>query len=259
LGWQPNRVLGASLKTNMTNIQPKITHENDKIYLRFTTSEFDKVGVVDYTNDLWQMIRTAKWRTDKNYIYSGKESLHRLVMEYWYGKEHCKQKIKSGSVIDHIDNDGFNCTYENLEFLDRIKNWTYKGQYYDRKRSKATSIAAIHIFKNKSGDRFQITIGFNVPFYNSQGQAISKAFLAYNTLDYDLVLSDAVQLVESVERRKIQINHLRCNHLKYELQRFIKTNGIPLRAGNVINVNGEWLMVQGDGVQIEKIALDNAL
>jgi hypothetical protein len=68
-----------------------------------------------------------------------------------------------------------------------------------------------------------------------------------------------VQLVESVERRKIQINHLRCNHLKYELQRFIKTNGIPLRAGNVINVNGEWLMVQGDGVQIEKIALDNAL
>lgn len=242
----------------MKSIQAEITHENDKIYLRFTTQEFYKVGITDYTDDLWQMIITRKWRTDKSYILSGKKSLHRLVMEYWYGETHCEQKIKSGSVIDHIDNDGFNCTYENLEFLDRIKNWIYKGQYYDRKRSEKTSIAAVNIFKNKNGDRFQITIGFNIPYYDSRGQAISKAFLAYHTLDYDLVLSDAVQLVESIEKGQIHIKHLRCNHLRWEYQTFVVSEA-PLKPGNVININGEWFMIQGEGVRIEKVAPDKAL
>ena len=243
----------------MTNIQPKITHENNKIYLHFAIDELDKVGFTDYTDNLWQVISTKKWNTDKKYIYSGNKALHRLVMEYWYGEENCKQKIKSGSVIDHIDNDGFNCKYENLEFLDRIKNWIYKGQYYDRKRSEITSIAAINIFKNKSGDRFQITIGFNVPFKDSRGQGISKAFLAYNTLDYDLVLSDALLLVESVEKGQIRIGNLRCNHLQWEPQKYIKTKITSLKPGNIININGERLIVQGDGFQIVKIAPDDTL
>lgn len=243
----------------MTNIQPEITHENNNIYFHFTASEFDRVGISDYTHDLWQIISTAKWRTDRNYIFSGSKSLHRIIMEYWYGEEQCKQKIRSGSVIDHIDNDGFNCKCENLEFLDRIKNWTYKGQYYDKKRSIIASSAAINIFKNKFGNRFQITIGFNVPFYDAQKKAISKAFLVYNTLDYDLVLSDAVQLVESVERGQIQLNLLRCNHLRYEYQRFIISSENSLKPGNVIFINGEWFMIQGDGVKIEKIAPENGL
>jgi hypothetical protein len=167
--------------------------------------------------------------------------------------------IKKGFVIDHIDNDGFNCLYENLEFLTRIKNWHYKGNYYDRERTEKSSIAAVNIFKKKGGDKFQITIGFNAPFSNQQGQTISRAFFVYDTLDYDLVLSDALLLVESVGNGQINTQHLRCNRLRWETQNHINADGLPLKAGNVININGEWFMVQGDGFQIDKIAPDNTL
>lgn len=242
----------------MKSSQPEITHDNYKIYLRFIAPEFDKVGITDYNENLWLIITSKKWRTNKSYILSGKISLHRFVMEYWYGATYCKQKIKSGAVIDHIDNNGFNCTYENLEFLDRIKNWAYKGQYYDRKRSKTTSIGAVNIFKNKSDDKYQITIGFNIPFYDSSGQAISKAFLAYNTSDYDLVLADAVQLVESLEKGQIRINSLRCSRLRWDYQSFIVSE-TSFKPGNVIKINGEWYMIQGEGVRIEKAAPDKTL
>jgi hypothetical protein len=243
----------------MKNMKLEITHENGKIYLRFTGPDFDKAGITDYTDDLWQIINTAKWRVKGRYIYSGQRSLHRVVMEYWYGNECCEKMDEKEFVIDHIDNDGFNCLYENLEFLTRIKNWHYKGNYYDKERSKKSSIAAVNIFKNKSGNEFQITIGFNVPFHDSQGQAISKAFFAYDTPDYDLVLSDAVLLVESVGKGQINIQHLRCSRLRWEMLGYVITNGIPLMAGNVVNINGEWVIVQGDGFRIDKIAPDNSL
>ena len=149
------------------NAHVEITHENSKIYLRFTgidDVDFYKTGLADYTDDLWEVISKSKWRTDGKYIYSGTKTLHKIVMEYWYGIDCHKKMIENGFVVDHIDNDGFNCLYENLEFLNRIKNWFYKGNYYDIERAKKIPMAAVNIFKKKSGDKFQITIGFNKTF-----------------------------------------------------------------------------------------------
>lgn len=247
---------------NKINTHVKITHENSKIYILFTgidDVDFYKTGLADYTDDLWKVISQSKWRTDGKYIYSGIKTLHKIVMEYWYGKDCHKKMIENGFVVDHIDNDGFNCLYENLEFLNRIKNWFYKGNYYDIERAKKIPMAAVNIFKKKSGDKFQITIGFNMPFFNPQGQTIGKAFLGYDTDDYNLVLSDALLLVESIGKGQINIRHLRCNRVKSEPLYYIKADEGSLRPGNVLNVNGEWLMIQGDGFQVIKVAPDNTM
>jgi hypothetical protein len=45
----------------------------------------------------------------------------------------------------------------------------------------------------------------------------------------------------------------------YKYQRFIISSENSLKPGNVIFINGEWLLIQGDGVKIEKIALENGL
>jgi hypothetical protein len=246
----------------MKNMKVEITHENSKIWLRFTTSEFSRTGFTDYTDGLWKIINASKWHIkESKYIYSGKgKSLHRTVMEYWYGQEWCEKMSKKGFVIDHIDNDGFNCLYENLEFLTHVKNWHYKGNYYDKERIEKLPIAAINIFKKKDGDKFQITIGFNTPFSNAQGEVISKAFFVYETKDYDLVLADALSLVESVGKGQIAIHRLRYNRLKWEPPyHYINSDGIPLKGGNVVNVNGEWFIVRGDEFQIVKIAPDDTL
>jgi hypothetical protein len=243
----------------MKNAQVEITHETNKIYLQFTDNEFHKTGYIDYTDDLWQIVSNSKWRTDGKYIYSGKNTLHKIAMQYWYGKDCYKKMIDSGFVVDHIDNDGFNCLYENLEFLNRIKNWKYKGGYYDIERKNKLPIAAVNIFKKRSGDKFQITIGFNIHFFDSQGLPISKVFFGYDTSDYNLILSDAVSLVESVGNGRINIQHLRFNRKKVEHPYFITSEKNHLKPGNVLKIDGEWVIIQGDGFQVVKVAPDDTL
>lgn len=245
----------------MRNVQPKITHDNNKIYLEFTDSETSKLGITDFNEELWQIISTLKWRVkDSKYIYSGKRSLHRSVMEYWCGIDYCKKMDENDFVIDHFDNDGFNCLYENLGFLNRGKNWHYKGNYYDKKRVDAIPKAAINIFKKRGGDKFQITIGFNKIFMDSEGRKLSKAIFVYDTSDYDLVLSDAVTLAESVEKGAININILRYNRMKSEPLHSIRVDGLRPRTGSILNIDGKLAIVQGnDFPAIHKIAPDNTL
>jgi hypothetical protein len=244
----------------MKKTKVEITHETDRIYLRFIDPKVNKLAFTDYTEELWKIINSSSWHVKEKYIYSSKKSLHKTVMEYWYGKECCEQMNRSGFVIDHIDNDGFNCLYENLEFLSNSKNWHYKGNYYDRERAGNIPIAAVNIFKKRSGDKFQITVGFNIPFVDAQGNKISKAFFVYDTKDYDLVLSDAVLLVESVAKRKIVLSQLRYNRKKVEPVHTIKVSSIPPRPGSLIIVDGQWAIVQGaDSPVIIKIAPDNTI
>ena len=52
----------------MKNVKIKITHENSKIYFQFTDVDFFKIGYIDYTDDLWQIVNNLKWGTDGKYI-----------------------------------------------------------------------------------------------------------------------------------------------------------------------------------------------
>lgn len=242
----------------MANSKLKITHENDKIYFQFIGSNCFKTGYIDYTDDLWQMANSKKWRTDGKYIYSGKDTLHKIIMQYWYGEE-CYRKMRENNfVVDHIDNDGFNNLYENLEFLNRNKNWTYKGCYYDNKRKNIMNRAAVNIVKKRSGDKFQIAVGFNTPFYDPRWLPISRAYFAYDTSDYDLVLSDAVMLVESIEKGKIIINNLRFNRKKVIPLYMVNLDNKNINSG-LININDEWFMITGNGFQFYSIPPDDTL
>lgn len=244
----------------MKNNKVEITHENNKIYLRFVNPEWQNLGFTDFTDELWEIINSAKWHIKEKYIYAGKKSLHRVVMEYWYGKECCSEMIKKDFVIDHIDNNGFNCLYENLAFLSRSKNWHYKGNYYDKERIETIPIAAVNIMKKMGGDKFQITVGFNVPLVNSQGQQFSKAFFVYDTKDYDLVLSDALTLIESAKKGEIDFRNIRCDRYKLEPFYLVKIDGTPPQSGSIINANGEILIAHRfDYPVIQKIAPDNSL
>lgn len=244
----------------MKKLKVEITHENDKIYLRFSNPEAQFLGFADYTDELWEIINSTKWRIKEKYIYAGNKSLHRTVMDYWYGKECCEEMSKNEFVIDHIDNNGFNCLYENLAFLSRSKNWHYKGNYYDKERIETIPIAAVNIMKKMGGDKFQITIGFNVPLVNSQGQQFSAAFFVYDTNDYDLVLSDALTLIESAKKGEIDFRHLRFDRYKLEPFYMVKINGPSLPSGSIIDVDGKILIVHRfDYPVIQKIAPDNTL
>lgn len=44
-------------------------------------------------------------------------SLHKFVLQFLYGKEKLDEMLEKSNIIEHLDNNGLNCTYENLHVL----------------------------------------------------------------------------------------------------------------------------------------------
>lgn len=46
-----------------------------------------------------------------------KKTLHEFVMGFVYGKDNIDKLQAEGNIIEHLDNNGLNCTYENLHII----------------------------------------------------------------------------------------------------------------------------------------------
>jgi hypothetical protein len=89
-----------------------IKQEFGKIYITFSNGDETKIGYTDDIEGLRQIVESSSWSNWKDkYIYSGKykKYLHQVVMEFWHGTENFQKAKVMGFVVDHIDNNGFNC------------------------------------------------------------------------------------------------------------------------------------------------------
>jgi hypothetical protein len=104
----------------------KITHDGKTITINRPT--FRYLAFVTYTEDLYKMVASTTWTkvmsdTGKEYLKSTKLGLlHQLVIRYFYGEDVLNEAYKNGYVIDHLDNNGYDCTYENLTLIPKKEN-----------------------------------------------------------------------------------------------------------------------------------------
>ncbi|QIZ08383.1 hypothetical protein HFZ78_18045 [Priestia megaterium] len=83
------------------------------------------------------------------------------MMIHWYGVEALKEAYEKNFIVEHMNNDPFDCSIHNLSFAPNNVNIA-KGQTYDVERKEGIPIAAVNMFKDFESQKFQITIGFNV-------------------------------------------------------------------------------------------------
>ena len=166
-----------------------------------------KLAFVNYTDELFEIIKSARFRVPDNqeqidkykYPYSNeyKKSLHHIVFDYYFSEDFRKKTYDFGYIIEHLDNDGFNCDISNLFILKKVKN-TYKGWNFDKEVKKALPIIGLKIYHILSNKTFQITIAFNQSFVNSRSEkALNTIRLLYD-YNYEIVLQDAEQILESI-------------------------------------------------------------
>lgn len=95
--------------------------------------------------DLLDEVMKYTWTyTEGNHPYLNssklKVSLHKFVLQYLYGKEKLDEMLGESNIIEHLDNDGLNCTYDNLHILsadlNKAKVFTYCEYRYNFKYSK---------------------------------------------------------------------------------------------------------------------------
>lgn len=167
----------------------------------------NKLACVNYTDELFEMIKTARFRVPKTsegignckYLYSNKykKYLHQIVYDYYFTEEIRKKEYDLGYIIEHLDNNWFNCDIKNLYILKKLKN-TYKGWGLDKEIKKDIPTIALSIYHVISNKSFQIVIAFNKSFGNDEiKKSIETIKLLYN-YNYEIVLQDAEQILESI-------------------------------------------------------------
>ncbi|APH15988.1 hypothetical protein NPD5_3877 [Clostridium sporogenes] len=187
---------------------------NEKIAINI--KGLNKLAFVNYTEDLFEIIKNARFRVPKTpeaikkykYPYSNeyKKSLHQIVFDYYFGEDVRKKFYEAGYIIEHLDNDGFNCNISNLFILKEIKN-TYKGWHFDKERSNALPIIALKIYHIIHNKTFQIAIAFNQTFSNNISKKKLNVVRLLYDYNYEIVLQDAEQILESI----ISTGHINFN------------------------------------------------
>lgn len=181
---------------------------NDKISINIIRMK--KLAFVDYTPEMYDLIRNARFRipTDEaketyKYPYSNeyKKSLHQISFDYYFGEKFRKEAYSKGYIIEHLDNDGFNCSISNLYLLKKIKN-TYKGWHFDKVVDDSKHIAAMRVYHILENRTFQITIAFNEVYReNHTGRTLENIRLLY-PYNYEILLQDAEQIIEAISNRE---------------------------------------------------------
>lgn len=196
--------------------------ENNEIVFIPQMNDLHHIARTEYQKDIWETVKDENWIVRKNsqgtakYIYCSrlKKTLHQVVIDYYFSEPLRKKYYCNGFIIEHLNNDGFDCRISNLYFMLRQRN-KYKGDLFDQQVKtliNKVSIRIFHILKNKT---FQIIVLFNAVFMNEKtNKSLETLYLLYE-YDYDLVFQDAEWLVkyfssETSLNLKYLLSYLRC-------------------------------------------------
>lgn len=183
--------------------------------------EWKKVALTTYREDYFDELTSATWTENKGYLTNGKlGALHRYIMEKWYGEEMLSEMTSQGWVVDHMNNDGFDCRISNLEFLPTRHNIA-KGQTVDVEAEAMRQHIALSMFKDFSTGMYQIHVDCNDPIslYNAttgELRPLAKLKLLYNC-DYRIVINDARDILLNYDLYKnFKLQSLHCADWKAE-------------------------------------------
>lgn len=116
-------------------------------------------------------------------------SMHEFVLSYIYGEKYLKQMLKADNIIEHLDNNGLNCAYENLHILSSNLNKA-KAFTIDKSRKKSDILEEIppfitDVYYSHEEKYFQLQIFMNDDiFVNKEtGKAIEMFYCIYNNFN----------------------------------------------------------------------------
>ncbi len=167
---------------------------NDDIVL-ISHPEWGFVASASIRDDYAEELQSVSWSQKGNYLYSSKLGmyLHIYIARKWYGDDVYEKMKVDGYVVDHMDNDGYNCCINNLCFLMNNENKA-TGLTVDQYSKKKTHIA-LSLYRDFTTTLIQIAIAFNYPAI-AKIKALDKpavieiAYLLYDK-EYEVAINDA--------------------------------------------------------------------
>ncbi|ALC87394.1 hypothetical protein AM499_17415 [Bacillus sp. FJAT-22090] len=181
-------------------------------------------------------------------------------MIHWYGLERFEEVKDKGFIVEHHDNDAFNCLIENLSFAPNDVNLA-KAHTYDKERKTSLPYIAINFFKDFKSKKYQITLGFNVEFFLTQKE-VTKSITSLKLLyadDFRIVFNDASNLLYNLTEYK-QFDLRKLQYIDYTYTETIYVQ--PKADGTfpvLVEVDGEWTIVLSNKSKLYSVAPDPQL
>ena len=137
--------------------------------------------------------------------------LHQFVLQFLYGKEKLEEMIGKSNIIEHLDNNGLNCTYENLHVLSEDMNKS-KAFSIDKKNAELEAgemvmIPALitDVYYSHKDKYFQLQVFFNknIVFHKATNKFVQGFIFHYN--DFDSLFIDWLYCFECIKREEFDV------------------------------------------------------
>lgn len=177
-----------------------ITNIGNQISLNRKTWKGKTAYISNYPGLLDEICKyTWTYTSDKHpYLKCGKlgVTLHKFVLEFLYGKENLEKMLSNSNIIEHLDNDGFNCTYENLHIIsedwNKAKAFSLDKMNATAKADEKTSIPSLitDVYYSHKNKYFQLQVFFNKNLViNTDTQQIVESFI-FQYKDFESLFRD---------------------------------------------------------------------
>lgn len=173
-------------------------------------------------------------------------------MLLWYGKEAVESAYLNKFIIEHHNNDEFDCHIRNLSFATNDLNLA-KAHSFDKTRPKLLMQAAVNFYKDFETKQYQITIIFTGDFIlnlNGNNILLDRIYFLYED-NFRVVFTDANRIVdELLETAKFNFKLLSHKSFSYDEAKIYitkpneKIEGIHFR----IDESGNSYMIAGEDV-----------
>lgn len=138
-------------------------------------------------------------------------SLHKFVLQFLYGEEKLDEMLGKLNIIEHLDNNGLNCTYENLHVLSEDMNKA-KAFSIDKKNAalaagEITDIPALitDVYYSHEKKYFQLQVFFNknIVFNKATNKVVESFIFQYN--DFDSLFIDWLYCFECIKKEEFDV------------------------------------------------------
>lgn len=138
-------------------------------------------------------------------------SLHKFVLQFLYGKEKLDEMIGKSSIIEHLDNNGLNCTYENLHVLssdmNKAKAFSIDKMNAALEAGKIADIPALitDVYYSHENKYFQLQVFFNkkIVFNKATNKFVESFIFHYN--NFDNLFIDWLYCFECIKKEEFDV------------------------------------------------------
>lgn len=192
-----------------------------------------KGHVAKITNDsrLLEEVKKYTWTYKEGehpYLYNSKLKMyfHEFVLGFIYGAENIDRMQLEGNIIEHLDNDGLNCTYSNLhilsEDLNKAKAFTIDKKVAELDRSVEIPAYILDVYYLHDSKQFQLQIFMNDDIYfNKDTKKAAEMFICmYNK--FENLYIDWFYLLNNRSDRKFELGTLHAENVFATERPYIK-------------------------------------